>query len=175
MLHLLLPVTLLLTLFNSYLIAQVRPKKPITRESGVIMLDGPSFMTDLGAARIPGVAVGGSGSLCLADTGWVAEARLQKLREVVTADESDAIHIRLVLADLPRVDSADVALVSDAALCDRASKEVSRIYDWMKGRPLYVARAGTFYVAFPPHVQLGEWGVAVYLNRDFQAVAVSVW
>jgi hypothetical protein len=175
MLRVLLRMILLLSAFNSCLVAQVRPKKPITRESGVIMLDGPSFMTDLGAWRIPGVVVGGSGSLCLADTGWVAEARLQKLREVMTADDSDAVHIRKVLAELPRVDSADVALIADAALCDRASKEVSRIYDWMKGRPLYVARAGTCYVAFPPRVKLGEWGVAVYMNRDFQTVAVSVW
>src|SRR5438105_3898948 len=152
-----LPFALLLSTFNSCLVAQVRPKRPITRESGVIMLDGPSFMSDLGAARIPGVVVGGPGSLSLADTGWIAETRLQKLREVVSADDSDGVKIRKVLAELPRVDSADVALVTDARLCDRASKEVSRIFDWIKGQPLYLAKSGTYYVTFPPRVRVGEW------------------
>jgi len=168
-------VTVLLFLAPVILFAQVRPKEPLTKESGVIMLDGPSFMGDLGAERIRGVLVGGSGSLCLADTGWIATVRLQKLREVATDPDSEAIHIRQVLAQLPRVDSAQIALVTDSILCQRANDEVGRIYDWTKGKPLYLARAGTWYVAFPPTVRLGEWGLAVYLDREFKAVALSVW
>jgi hypothetical protein len=82
---------------------------------------------------------------------------------------------RLGRSSVSSHESAEVRLVADTTLCRRAGEEVGRIYDWTKSQPLYLAKAGSWYVAFPPTVRLGEWGVAVYLDRDFNAVALSVW
>jgi hypothetical protein len=155
--------------------AQVPPPKPFTKESPVIYLGGLSFLGDLGAERVPPVRIGGPSSVCLGDSGWVAEARLGKLREIGSSNDSTFVMLRERLGQLPRVSADSIRLVADSALCRAASRAVGAIYDWAKDQPLHLARTGPWFVAFPATVRMGEYGLAVYLDRRLTPVGLSVW
>jgi hypothetical protein len=142
--------------------------------AATLMLGGPSFRQDLGAGAAVGTPVGGPGSLCLADTGWVGPARLKKLREVAGSEQRYFPKLRTDLGNLARVDSARIAMV-DSIACRRAAEGVAALLGWAKPSPLYLARAGPWYAAFPPAVALGEWGLAVYLNADMQPTGTTTW
>ena len=159
----------------TWALAQVLPARPLKPFEDARMLNGPSFWKDLWAAYATGVPVGGEGSLCLADTGRVGPARLAKLQELASSDKPDDATVRDSLGRLPRVAPEDVAMVRDPAICGRAAHAVAQLYGWKEDRPLYVARTSLWYAAFPVGPTIGEWAMAVYLDRQFRPFAVSVW
>jgi hypothetical protein len=155
--------------------AQVIPTKPLRPFEDARVLNGPSFWRDMRAAYATGVQVGGANSLCLADTGRVGPARLGKLRELASSERPSDAELRDSLGGLPRVPAEDVALISDPTICRRAAHAVAELYGWKEDQPLYVARTSLWYAAFPVGPTIGEWAMAIYLDREFRAFAVSGW
>ncbi|MEJ7811095.1 MAG: hypothetical protein WKG32_11850 [Gemmatimonadaceae bacterium] len=76
--------------------------------------------------------------------------------------------------NLPVTPADQISLVSDEELCRRAVQARDSVNAGVasvpKGEPLYLARFGTMYAAYPPNHHGGEWGTIDFFDNTFTFV-----
>lgn len=122
----------------------------------------------------PGAAAATTDPWCRPTNDLTAQRFLYHMLELATSDDSGATRARAALDDVPKSDSSEVWLVSDDSLCYRASAALdSSFYTTPRGYPLYLARVGARYVAFPPSDSTMRFGIWVHLDSSFDVLKWS--
>jgi hypothetical protein len=81
------------------------------------------------------------------------------------------IRARAAIAEMPQVDSASVMLVSDDSLCHRVSAALdSGLYTTPHGVAIYLAQAGSRYIALPPSDSTTPFAVWVHVDSAFRVL-----
>lgn len=97
------------------------------------------------------------------------------LTDLVSAD-SDVADLRAALDSLPVVPTDQIRILTDEALCQRASQALDSAYF---PQPLhsavYLAQYGNRYFATSPTYQRGEWHFLVNLDSTFRVLHAFTW
>jgi hypothetical protein len=117
---------------------------------------------------------------CADTTDETSRFLLMKLRPLATSDDPLYAQGRDSLAAMPRVAASEVALVTDEALCERASRALdrgfyTRFYTRPRAARVHLARAGSRYVIHPPDASMGEFGFLVFTDSAFRILACSTF
>jgi hypothetical protein len=113
---------------------------------------------------------------CLSTTDAHAAAILKVLRQLGTSTDSNWVKRREAL-ELPTTPAADIVMLSDEVLCERASRAVDS--QAITGPPLnaavYLARFGTHYAVNAPNLRGGEWGSIDFFDSTLTFKAGLAW
>lgn len=104
-----------------------------------------------------------------------AQRFLARVVALATATDSDAVAMRDSLSHMPQTTVGEVALVANDSLCQRASSALdTAFYTAPRHYPVYLAKAGARYIAFPPG-HAGEFGTLVHMDTTFRVLVWSTY
>lgn len=113
---------------------------------------------------------------CVSSTDQTAQFMQATLVRLATSTDSITAAVRDSLAHMPVTLAADITMLSDEALCQRASASLdSSFFATPQASPVYLARVGARYAIRPRDARAGEFSYLVYTDTAFNRLAVGTF